>query len=107
MTDRVVILKLVTGEEVIGELNDTLKTSVVKLRHPLIVKTLSTGTIGFLPMCLLSDEEYFEFKNEHVVFTVPSTETISIKYASLIEGYTSPEEVTSDSLVAPSNNTIN
>lgn len=85
MSQCVVAFRLNTGEEMMGILVGVLD-GVVKMEHPYYV-TVNTllGSVAMSPYCALTDETYFEFKEDQVTYLVTARDDIAIKFLNTID----------------------
>jgi hypothetical protein len=81
--DNLKILKLVTGEEVVGEIKDESVNSI-RIENPCVlgIGMAPTGkaTLQMQPMLLFSEQKVVELKKEHILYSVSVATEIKNKY---------------------------
>ena len=81
--DSLRILKLITGEEIVGELKDGTDDSV-RIENPCIlgIGMASNGkaSLQMQPMLLFSEQKVVELKKNHILYTVSVATEIKNKY---------------------------
>lgn len=84
MRESVIVLRLKTGEDVIGIIVGE-KNNVIRMEHPYFAKySINTGNVSMMPYCPLTDETYFEFNKDNIEFVVTAANTIATKFINLI-----------------------
>lgn len=85
MSECVVAFKLHTGEELLGILVGVVD-GIVKIEHPYYtnVNALS-GTVVMSPYCSLTDETYFEFKEDKLDYLVTAREDVSRRFLNTVD----------------------
>lgn len=83
MNDSLRILKLITTEELVGEVEEE-KESSIRIKNPclLSIGMSSTGkaSLQMTPYLLFSEQKVVEFKKEHVLCNVSVATEIQNKY---------------------------
>lgn len=74
----VVSIKLITGEEIIGRLDEDTPEQI-KLNRP---KSVSIGPqgLGMMPFMFLAGAETFTIKHAHIIIMAPSAKDASDQY---------------------------
>lgn len=84
MKETVIVLRLKTGEDIIGILVGD-KSNIIKVEHPYYAKySINGGNVSMMPYCPLTDESYFEFKKDNIEFIVTAAEIVSIKFLKIV-----------------------
>lgn len=88
MRDKVKLLRLLSGEELIGLAERTV--SGWTLSYPMIVVTNLGHTsesvqVTFAPFCPAADTDKFEFSDLYVAFAAPVFDGLAIRYMSVME----------------------
>ena len=86
---RVKILKLVSGEEIIGDWDsDTLTIS-----NPVVMIPVSKDQLGFQPWCPLSEEEDIKLKEKHIIAVLTPDTKLQNEFSRVYgSGLVVPEE---------------
>ena len=73
-----VSIKLISGEEIIGRLDDDT-TEYIKLNRP---KSVSIGAqgLGMMPFMFLGGSDNVTIKHNHIIVMVPAEKTASDQY---------------------------
>lgn len=91
--DYVTIIKLTTGEELVGLLSGH-DEDTIRLDHPFIIRyDEELGSVQLLPFCLWSEDVTFTFNNNFIIYVVSCSERIAIKYLDFIEDLHQKEQV--------------
>lgn len=81
--DNLRILKLVTGEEIVGELKDG-SADTMRIENPCVlgIGMASNGkaSLQMQPMLLFSEQKVVELKKDHILYTVSVATEIKNKY---------------------------
>ena len=88
------LIRLVTGEDVICQLERTKTTVKLKKPHRLI---LTKDGLASMPLCPFSKDEIYEIDSKNVLFEVEPEADISNSYASQVGAIVVPNS----SLVKP------
>jgi len=81
----VVTLKLVSGEEIIGRLQEKNAESV-KISKPVQIVASQKG-IGFAPLCIsIDDASIFSFLQIHILFMAPTRRELEDAYIKSTTG---------------------
>lgn len=92
MIDDVVLLRLISGDEIICVLLNDLTSDTVKVQYPYQIRySPKAGEVLMVPFCVLSDETYFEFKRDQILFCVDPVLGIVENYLEVID---KPETIT-------------
>lgn len=73
------LLKLVTGEDVVSDVERNGDIYVLKKPHRLV---LSREGLGSMPLCPFAKSEQYEIESAHVVWVVEPEDEIRNSYAS-------------------------
>lgn len=97
MREKVKLLRLLSGEELIG-LADQTPTGWT-LSYPMIVVTnlgMSTESVQvtFAPFCPAADTDRFEFSSLYVAFAAPVFDGLAVRYLSVMEFDKNPPATT-------------
>lgn len=88
-----VAMKLVTGEEVIGEVINW-EENFVMIEEPYSINYMPTAEgkygIKFIPFAPYSDEKLFTFGFRNVIFTTTPSEEVVKHYISAVSYYNDP-----------------
>ena len=81
--DKLLILKLVTGEEVVGEVTEEKENSL-RMENPCVLGIAMTqsgkASLQIQPMLLFSEQRVVEFKTNHILYNVSVATEIKNKY---------------------------
>lgn len=85
MSDCVVVIRLLSGEDIIailaGELED-----VIRIEHPYFVKYSSAlGSVTMAPYCAFTDEVFFELDRKRIDFLVTANDDIAPKFLTMVD----------------------
>lgn len=87
MIDYVVVIKLITGQDVIAIIVDEGE-QVVEVENPFILSYNSAaGGVSFVPYSSFTDDHNFRFKNESIVTISQASNDIAKYYLELNEKY--------------------
>ena len=70
------IVKLISGEELIGEFDEKTNT----ITNPVVMVPVSDKSIGFGPWMPYSEDKSFTLKEEHIQIIASPSKTISNEY---------------------------
>ena len=77
------ILKLVSGEEVVGEITEET-SEIVRMENPCVLGIAMTQsgkpTLSMQPMLLFSEQKVVEIKQSHILYNVSVATEIKNKY---------------------------
>ena len=83
------VVRLVSGEELIGEWNEETKT----ITNPVIMIPVAKDQLGFQPWIPYSEEEAMTFKEQHIVVVVTPDTKLQNEYSRVYgSGLIVPEE---------------
>jgi len=74
----VVSIKLITGEEIIGRLDED-KPDYIKLNRPKSVSISQQG-LGMMPFMFLAGADTFTIKHAHIIIMAPSAKDAADQY---------------------------
>lgn len=77
-TGEIVSIKLISGEEIIGRLDEDT-SDFVKLDRPKSV-TITKDGLGMMPFMFLSGSDTFTIKHSHVIVMVPAEKSAADQY---------------------------
>lgn len=81
--DNLRILKLISGEEVVGEIKETT-ADYVRIENPCVLgiamSPAGKATLQMQPMLIFSEQKVVELKQNHVLYTVSVAGEIKNKY---------------------------
>lgn len=87
-------IKLITGEDIIADVTDTLQGDV-QISHPCMILMIPTGnnnyTVGLAPFMPYAEGKEFTYKKEHVVLHYEASSPLKNQY----------NEITGRGLVIP------
>ena len=87
MNEYIVIIKLITGEDIIAVIVDETDT-VVEVEQPFYIKYDKSIRGAYLtPYCMFSDDHNFRFKNESILTISKSSPDVCEYYLNLTEQY--------------------
>ena len=85
MMSKVLTVKLVNGDEIIGRM-ESEGVDQVTLSKPVLLAVSQKG-LGFAPICIsVDDASSFTFKQEHVLFTAPTRKELEEQYIKATTG---------------------
>ena len=83
------IIRIVSGEELIGDWNDETKT----ITQPVVMVPLGKDQLGFQPWIPYSEEEEMTFKEQHIVVVLTPDNKLQNEYNRVFgSGLIVPEE---------------
>ena len=83
------IIRIVSGEELIGDWNDETKT----ITQPVVMVPLGKDQLGFQPWIPYSEEEEMTFKEQHIVVVLTPDTKLQNEYNRVYgSGLLVPEE---------------
>jgi len=83
------IIRIVSGEELIGDWNDETKT----ITQPVVMVPLGKDQLGFQPWIPYSEEEEMTFKEQHIVVVLTPDNKLQNEYNRVFgSGLLVPEE---------------
>ena len=83
------IVRIVSGEELIGDWNDETKT----ITQPVVMVPLGKDQLGFQPWIPYSEEEEMTFKEQHIVVVLTPDNKLQNEYNRVFgSGLLVPEE---------------
>ena len=83
------IIRLISGEELIGDWNDETKT----ITQPVVMVPLGKDQLGFQPWIPYSEEEEMTFKEQHIVVVLTPDNKLQNEYNRVFgSGLLVPEE---------------
>mgnify|MGYP001415959981 FL=1 len=83
------IVRIVSGEELIGDWNDETKT----ITQPVVMVPLGKDQLGFQPWIPYSEEEAMTFKEQHIVVVLTPDNKLQNEYNRVFgSGLIVPEE---------------
>jgi hypothetical protein len=98
-----VIVKFVTGEEVMAAMTDE-DVDYVELLYPMVIRVMSTvdgnlisQRIAAAPYCQYSEDKYFKIKRSNVMFVKKLNELFVPHYTRMVEELETPVLATIDS----------
>ena len=101
----IVIIKTTLGEELIS-IFCSESNGIVKVQHPHFVHFNSaTSNMILVPYCPLSNETYFEFKRDNLIYLVTASDDVSMRFIEACLS-SSEEEYQSNQLVSQSSQLI-
>ena len=107
MALNVKLIRLLNGEELIGELiTDTENTNKIVIKNPLRVlvipskSTPQTPTVGFAPWMEFSDDKKFELDKSHIMCIMNPIKEFVNQYNSTFGGIITPTK-TSSGIIFP------
>jgi hypothetical protein len=81
--DELRILKMITGEEVVGEIKETT-SDIVRIENPCVLgiamSQAGKATLQMQPMLIFSEQKVVELKQSHILYTVSVAIEIKNKY---------------------------
>jgi small nuclear ribonucleoprotein (snRNP)-like protein len=85
LKDYIVVIRLESGEDIVGVLVGE-NEEVIKLEHPYYItyNTISGSRVVMAHYCPFTDETLFEFKRSKLAFCVTASALITDRYLSLI-----------------------
>lgn len=93
MKDYIVIVKLVTREELIGVIVPSDNDKIVQLETPFAMSyNYMNESVIMHPYCLWSDETLFKFDANQVVFVTPANDMVADRYLSAIDSKNKQQE---------------
>lgn len=101
------ILKISTGEEVIGETESELNSDEVNLENPFLItyeyNEYDTVLTRFRPYMLISDEKLFTFSKKYIIhYSIPSDSSISY-YKKMKEYIEDQDRMSNKNSMSPHN----
>lgn len=92
MTEVVVVIRLKSGEDVIGIIMGE-RDGKILLDNPYYAKySMATGNVSMMPYCPLTDETLFSFEKDNLEFMVTAAASVTTKFISLIEYFQMSQE---------------
>jgi len=83
------IIRIVSGEELIGDWNDETKT----ITQPVVMVPLGKDQLGFQPWIPYSEDEEMTFKEQHIVVVLTPDNKLQNEYNRVFgSGLLVPEE---------------
>ena len=83
------VVRLISGEELIGDWNDETKT----ITQPVVMVPLGKDQLGFQPWIPYSEEEAMTFKEQHIVVVLTPDAKLQNEYNRVFgSGLLVPEE---------------
>ena len=83
------IVRIVSGEELIGDWNDETKT----ITQPVVMVPLGKDQLGFQPWIPYSEEEEMTFKEQHIIVVLTPDTKLQNEYNRVFgSGLLVPEE---------------
>lgn len=93
--DSIKLLKLVSGEELIGEVTTNLSSSCISIKYPLSTMPTHDGSIVFVPFCATADTISVNiFKEKLLCEPLPVQDAICDEYRRIVEPSEAKEELT-------------
>jgi hypothetical protein len=81
----IVSIKLVSGDEIIGRLEEK-DANIVKLSKPVQIVASQQG-MGFAPVCIsIDDASVFTFQQAHIIFLAPTRKELVDAYIRATTG---------------------
>ena len=90
----IVVIKLISGEQLIGFMVEETKTGIT-IENPISIKVINVPTSNGIvektvtgPFCNMTDETLFDFEWEHIIFVKPVHPAIIPLYLEIIAAET-------------------
>ena len=88
--DYVAVVKLTTGEEIVGLLVDD-NGEFIRIEHPYTLRYEPIqGGVGLLPWCLWSEDQLFHIYHDKIIFVATCNKKIANRYLDLIDTIVNP-----------------
>ena len=87
MSACVVVIRTKSGDDLLAILVGELE-GIIRTEHPFYVKyNVTQGNFTMVPYCSLSNETYFEFRQDSIEFIVTANFEITSKFLRMVDAY--------------------
>jgi len=87
IADCVIVIRTKAGDDLLAILNGEIN-GVVKTEHPYYIRfNRESNNIAMIPYCSLSDEKYFEFHRNDLLFLVTANQVISENFMRMVSNH--------------------
>ena len=93
MNEHIVVVKLITREEIVGVLVDDTD-GVLKIEQPCIIRfDFDSDRVMLYPYCLWSEDSTFTFKPDKVIYNVSCGPEIADKYLDMMDALKKKKDI--------------
>ena len=87
------IIRLLTGDDIIGEVVDGVITSETTLRNPMLIGVTPDQTLATAPVSLVAKTDEITISNSHILFTADPEDDILNAYKGKYGGIVTPKGI--------------